>query len=411
MDDGGGVTQEGDGMSESKKKLLWVGDAVGFSGFSRVTHGILDALHEDYDVGVLGVGYKGQEHSYPYRIWAPPLGDPMGYNILLDLTLKWSPNVVVLFNDLWVVKRYINKLRAIPVGHRPKVVTYSPVDAQGIIARWVNDLGFVDRVCTYTEFAKKEMTKAGYEGEIAVVPHGVSLDQFRIQDQKGARKVLGIDQGVWMVLNANTNTFRKRVDLTIKGFVDFVRHVHPVKVEEGRKPLLHLHMFPDAKTGIDIKQVILRECRDAGLNPDEWIQYTKSDQMPLSVPMLNLLYNASDVGINTSLGEGWGLCPFEMAAVGKPQIVTDFAAMRELWTGNAWMLPVEQKITIPQVCTEGGLTSREHVARALIEAYTDEDKANRYATAGFEMVRDETYRWPAVASAFMSVLDSLDQTK
>jgi D-inositol-3-phosphate glycosyltransferase len=36
---------------------------------------------------------------------------------------------------------------------------------------------------------------------------------------------------------------------------------------------------------------------------------------------LNLLRNACDVGINTSMGEGWGLAGFEHGATGAAQIV------------------------------------------------------------------------------------------
>ena len=41
---------------------------------------------------------------------------------------------------------------------------------------------------------------------------------------------------------------------------------------------------------------------------------------------LNLLYNACDVGITTSMGEGWGLVSFEHGAAGAAQIVPDHSA-------------------------------------------------------------------------------------
>jgi D-inositol-3-phosphate glycosyltransferase len=46
---------------------------------------------------------------------------------------------------------------------------------------------------------------------------------------------------------------------------------------------------------------------------------------------LNLLYNACDVGINTSMGEGWGLVSFEHGATGGAQIVPEHTACAELW--------------------------------------------------------------------------------
>ena len=47
--------------------------------------------------------------------------------------------------------------------------------------------------------------------------------------------------------------------------------------------------------------------------------------------VLNCIYNACDVGINTSIGEGWGLVSFEHAATGAGQIVPRHSACEELW--------------------------------------------------------------------------------
>jgi len=44
---------------------------------------------------------------------------------------------------------------------------------------------------------------------------------------------------------------------------------------------------------------------------------------------INQLYNAADIGINTSDGEGFGLCQLEHMYTGAPQIVTDVGAYRD----------------------------------------------------------------------------------
>jgi glycosyltransferase involved in cell wall biosynthesis len=44
---------------------------------------------------------------------------------------------------------------------------------------------------------------------------------------------------------------------------------------------------------------------------------------------INILYNACDIGINTCEGEGFGLCQFEHAAVGGPQVVPAIGGFRE----------------------------------------------------------------------------------
>jgi hypothetical protein len=60
---------------------------------------------------------------------------------------------------------------------------------------------------------------------------------------------------------------------------------------------------------------------------------------------LNLLYNACDVGINTSMGEGWGLVSFEHGAAGAAQVFPDHTACTELWSGRAELIPPARSYT------------------------------------------------------------------
>jgi len=43
---------------------------------------------------------------------------------------------------------------------------------------------------------------------------------------------------------------------------------------------------------------------------------------------INQLYNAADVGVNTTDGEGYGLCQLEHMFTGAPQVVTDVGGFR-----------------------------------------------------------------------------------
>src|SRR5690606_17951882 len=56
--------------------------------------------------------------------------------------------------------------------------------------------------------------------------------------------------------------------------------------------------------------------------------------------MLNKLYNAADVFILPSAGEGFGVPVIEAQASGCPVIVTDFTAQTEL-CGAGWLIGVD----------------------------------------------------------------------
>jgi hypothetical protein len=47
---------------------------------------------------------------------------------------------------------------------------------------------------------------------------------------------------------------------------------------------------------------------------------------------INQLYNVADIGINTSDGEGFGLCQLEHMLTGAPQVVTDIGSYRTFLT-------------------------------------------------------------------------------
>jgi hypothetical protein len=55
---------------------------------------------------------------------------------------------------------------------------------------------------------------------------------------------------------------------------------------------------------------------------------------------LNFLYNACDVGINTTTGEGWGMPSFEHAATRAAQIVPHHTSLADLWKGV--LIPLER---------------------------------------------------------------------
>ena len=80
---------------------------------------------------------------------------------------------------------------------------------------------------------------------------------------------------------------------------------------------------------------------------------------------LNLLYNACDVGITTSMGEGWGLVSFEHGAAGAAQIVPDHSACAEIWRGRAEMIAPARRYTPEFSVLEMGEVSAEGVAQAL----------------------------------------------
>jgi glycosyltransferase involved in cell wall biosynthesis len=115
---------------------------------------------------------------------------------------------------------------------------------------------------------------------------------------------------------------------------------------------------------------------------------------------LNLLYNACDVGINTAMGEGWGLVSFEHGAAGAAQIVPDHTACAELWRGQAELVPPARSYVPEFSPLEMGEVSPEGVAQALEALYRDPGRRQELARAGVSVAQNPAYSWNVVTRQF-----------
>ena len=294
-----------------KKRLLWIGDAVAHTGFSRVTHSILDRLCKKYDVSILGINYKGDPHEYPYRIYPASMrGDIYGINRLYDLMRDIQPDVVCMLNDFWIIDQYmpvINNyrktvqeynIRMLEEGKEqlsiPKICAYMPVDGLNVRQEYSKALNDLDSVIAYTEFGADQFRKAGVKDtSITVIPHGIDTKIFNPVNRDIARKALNIPQEWYIIGLVGRNQPRKRIDLAIRYFAEWAKD----KPDNVR---FYYHgALKDV--GIDIPQLMQYYGMD-----DRLIITSTGLTSSLGIPQerLKYMYSTHDVHISTSAGEG-----------------------------------------------------------------------------------------------------------
>jgi len=123
---------------------------------------------------------------------------------------------------------------------------------------------------------------------------------------------------------------------------------------------------------------------------------------------LNLIYNACDIGINTSTGEGWGLPSFEHAACGRAQIVPNSSACAEVFgEGRGYLIPIDHYDTTPRILTEGAVVAPEDVAVALETLYTDTASRDSYANAGYDYITSSRFSWKNIAKMWDKLFDEV----
>jgi glycosyltransferase involved in cell wall biosynthesis len=189
----------------------------------------------------------------------------------------------------------------------------------------------------------------------------------------------------------------KRVDLTVEGFARFAA---------GKPANVHLCLH-HAIMGEPEKDQIGSLVERFGLQERVYLN-------PLAGGVvddreLNLLYNACDVGINTSMGEGWGLVSFEHGAAGAAQIVPAHSACAEIWSGQAEMIQPARSYTPEFSVLELGEVSAEGVAQALNNLYDNPQRRQKLAQAAFEAALNPEYSWDTIAGRFDDMFAELAQ--
>jgi D-inositol-3-phosphate glycosyltransferase len=135
---------------------------------------------------------------------------------------------------------------------------------------------------------------------------------------------------------------------------------------------------------------------------------TQSDGPPnVSVEMLNTIYNACDVGVNTCKGEGWGLVNFEHAACGVPQVVPDHTSCKEIFEGYGELIRCDHVDVDTNYAREMPCPSSDHLAEISIIYTMIRAFVNGWAPRCRERVMDTQFSWDTVASQFGGIFEEV----
>ena len=388
-----------------KAKFLWCGDIVAMTGFSRVTENVISRLKDDFEIVVLGNNWWGdptplQEEYKMYPSSNRHQTAPFGEQRIREIVEREQPDVVFTINDMWIINEQYRQIQDLHKQGKFKFVGYAPMDSYGWIGCLDETANDWDAIISYTEFGAHEFVKGGIYKPIAVIPHGVTPGQFYPMDRNECRRKLGLKEDIFIVFNGNRNQFRKRQDITIKAFAKFA-----VNKPEAQ---LYLHMGLKDQ-GWDLMGVFAREMSKVGLDPNgRIIMTTQSDGPPnVSVEMLNTIYNACDVGVNTCKGEGWGLVNFEHAACGVPQVVPDHTSCKEIFEGYGELIRCDHVDVDTNYAREMPCPSSDHLAEILEDLYHDRTYREHVGERCRERVMDTQFSWDTVASQFGGIFEEV----
>jgi glycosyltransferase involved in cell wall biosynthesis len=383
-------------------KILYCGDVGVQTGFGRVAEYLIPALAKEHEVHAMCTNWHGdpsemQQYCRMYPAMAYG-GDPFGSHRLRDLIGQIQPDLVFAINDIWVAINLFDTIKELKQSTGFKWITYTPIDSYGLFPELINAINEWDALITYTQFAKEEIQKIDYDKPVHVVGHGTDFSKFFPMDKAQARDLLGVPQDLFIVFNGNRNQPRKRIDLTIKGFIEFALD----------KPDARLWLNMGQKDmGWDIVPLFKRVARDYDYDATGKLILSSPDfgtQNCLSIEQLNQVYNAVDVGVNTCLGEGWGLVNTEHAAAGVAQVVPDHTSLKEIFNGTRRIL-IESWETDRNYGLERGQPSPSDLASILDGYYKDRKGLQEAGDWCYSRVHEEQFTWPYVQKQMVKIIE------
>ncbi len=409
-------------MNAAKKTIVAVGLYVPGTGFTRVLTSLFSRLSADFNIHWLGVGYRGDIIHSNYTLYPTNLegGDVYAAFQMAEYAEQFNADAIFLLNDFWMLKNYRQCLESLE--KRIPCIAYVPLDGKIDRAEDIENCAFVDHIVCYNklslEQSERAFNKLFKQKKINRIPalhtiyHGTDLNEFSILPPRNNASVLNnrkelkeklfpnlVDpENSFIVLNANRIAIRKALHLTLAGFSAFAQN------KSNAFLCLHVPNTPERHLSEFIKLI-----DRYGLS--EKVLLNPLGESYVANNTLNELYNACDVGINTSMGEGWGMISFEHAATGAAQIVPEHTACKELWKDYGLLTKVAQWKRVNNNPFLMGEIDPSHLAQQLQSLYEDPEHLLKISNLCFERATSTAFDWNNISNQWSALLQKVKSKK
>jgi len=392
-----------------------------FNGYCIVTYNLAKELSTKKDVDLTIYGfqnfYKNQEHVnarklephvYVYDAFAGEEPKQMGFGFdqVKSFVTMNQPDVCVIYNDMVVVSNILNQLKEIKKEMGFKIIVYIDqvylYQKKEYIDRLNNE---ADYVMCFTEYWHDILKECGVTKPTGYLQHGFDPMVHYPVPKKYARKHFGLQENDFIVLNLNRNQPRKRWDICIQAFTEVVsRHIgEPIKL-----------LIATTTTGAwNLIELYERELKKRGLSLEDGKKHLILIDNPQQLPDedVNILYNVADIGVNTCDGEGFGLCNFQQAAIGIPQIVPNIGGFKDFFTKEKAVL-VDPKYTLYIESTRDGVGGEAELcdwrdfADAIDNLYCNPEERESIGKNARKHIIDN-YKWSVITDKFYDILQEV----
>jgi glycosyltransferase involved in cell wall biosynthesis len=409
--------------ASSSKKLRFMmvsTHAHQFTGYSKVSYNAMQILSKLPWLDVTHYGFQKMPQVPPgYRPYPsnvdvidaaatekkeqPQQG--FGFTGLPDVIRRKQPHVVLIYNDMSIVTKFLEEIRKSGVPRTFKIWVYVDQVYTTQLQAYLDILNRdADVVFTFSNFWKKCMKEQGITRPLDVILHGFDNKQFFPLPRELVRKQVGIPNDAFVLLNLNRNQPRKRYDLLIMAFVELI-------VKYPTKPIFLMCVCDKGdKGGWWLFEIYQRELKLRNVPIEQFGArlMVSAQDMVFKDEDVNMFYNLADVGISTADGEGWGLCQFEQMGVGVPQVVPDIGGFKEFCSpDNTMMVKPKYKYYLPSVYSpvggEAWACDPHDVCLAIEEYLMDSEKRANHGKKAKESIQG--YTWDRALSKLVKRLE------
>lgn len=442
--------------AKTAPKLLCLCDSPTLeTGFARVARNLLsrwDKADLFEDIWVWGIGYHGFPHSIDFlanricpastsvnQIWY----DPQNYERFLHLLEKedvgGTPGG---FTHLWILQDTFllypiaTILKKLCDNRGIKTLLYFPIDAP-IEPEWANIIEAVDHPVAYCNYGLSEACKAlEIEAEdksvtkrrrrakdrIKVIPHGVDTARFRpIPEEESANLRATIRRGSFKGQISETDFLMMAVSQhqKRKGIAQMLDVLAVLKKKFPEIPAkLYMHMpIMNEQEGTDLRVMATQLGIVNGRDVFYGDGFFQRGHAMATEDTLNGFYNAADLLLTTSYGEGWGLPITEAMAAGLPVAGPNHTSIGEILADDRGILfkTLGRDVLPGDNSRVRSRSDVEDAAMKIANAWLAQQQENKtgsveqlslksYAARASDWVRGTYLNWDRIAEEWLELL-------
>ena len=408
--------------TNNKTRIMLCGTyPIGTSnGYSKVVYYICKYLQKYDDIQLTVYGFQNVNNTNGSNI-RNDLDNVILYDVLANENpkrngfgekeignyLKKNPqDIIIIFNDSIITTALVGTLVKECWNEKKnfKLVSYMDQVYKYQKKEYIQILNtFFDGIITFTPYWQEIAKKLGITKPLYNFPHGFDYNLYYPIPQTIARLYYNYNDDDFIILNLNRNQPRKRWDISIIAWANFL-----VMCYNKFKKISNLKLVVGTQMNgyWDLMEVFYNEIRFTEI-PWEDAKNTIveiDNPQKLSDRDINILYNSCDIGLNTADGEGFGLCTFEGLGVGKPQVASYLGGMIEFLSDD-FSFKIEPKSYIyldhksVGIGGKAELISPHECAEIFFKYYMDRNLLKKHGENARKHILTH-YRWETLVEYF-----------